>query len=149
MSRTGGHDVAVDMSDCGISVMSQTYPVCKHRFSALPINKILSVEAQIGLLWNSFCSSSYPGVGRFMGKTPQGWIQIGESCTRGVAGILLRLKPLQDSHATPQRDSPILIQPLGDFRYIITWNPQQMLLIFCDIDTALYNDFNWLQCSMM
>ena len=33
--------------------------VCKHFFLALSIDKMLSVEAQIGLLWRSFCSSSY------------------------------------------------------------------------------------------
>ena len=59
MSRAGGRDVAVAMRDCGISTTSQTRPVCKHCFSALPIDKTLSVEAQIGLLWRSFCSSSY------------------------------------------------------------------------------------------
>ena len=53
-----------------------------------------------------------------MRKTPRGWIQIGESRTRGVARIPLGLKPLQDSRATSQRDSPIWIQPLGVFRYI-------------------------------
>ena len=40
--------------DYGISMMSQTRPVCKHRFFALPIDKTLSVEAQIELLWHSF-----------------------------------------------------------------------------------------------
>ena len=33
--------------------------VCKHCFSALPIDKTSSVEAEIGLLWRSFSSSSY------------------------------------------------------------------------------------------
>ena len=51
-------------------------------------------------------------------KTPRGWIQIGESRTRGVARIPLGLKPSRDSRATSQRDSPIWIQPLGVFRYI-------------------------------
>ena len=51
-------------------------------------------------------------------KTPRGWIQIGESRTRGVARIPLRLKPSRDSRDTSQRDSPIWIQPLGGvFRY--------------------------------
>ena len=54
MSRAGGRDVAVAMRDCGISTTSQTRPVCKHCFSALPIDKTVSVEAQIGLLWCSF-----------------------------------------------------------------------------------------------
>ena len=52
-------------------------------------------------------------------KTPRGWIQIGESRTRGVARIPLGLKPLRDSRATSQLDSPIWIQPLGVFRYIM------------------------------
>ena len=58
-------------------------------------------------------------------KDPRGWIQIGECRTRGVARILLGLKPSRDSRATFQRDSPIWIQPLGVFCYIIhiciTW----------------------------
>ena len=54
-----------------------------------------------------------------MRKTPRGWIQIGEPRTRGVARIPLGLKPSRDSRATSQRDSPIWIQPLGVFRYII------------------------------
>ena len=54
-----------------------------------------------------------------MRKTPRGWIQIGESRTRGVARIPLGLKPSRDSRATSQRDSPIWIQPLGVFRYKI------------------------------
>ena len=58
MSRAGGRDVAVAMRDCGISTTSQTRPVCKHCFSALPIDKTSSVEAQIGLLWHGFCSSN-------------------------------------------------------------------------------------------
>ena len=52
-----------------------------------------------------------------MRKTPRGWIQIGESRTRGVARIPLGLKPSRDSRATSQRDSPIWIQPLGVFSY--------------------------------
>ena len=52
-----------------------------------------------------------------MRKTPRGWIQIGESRTRGVARIPLGLKPSRDSRGTSQRDSPIWIQPLGVFRY--------------------------------
>ena len=59
MSRAGGRDVAVAMCDCGISTTSQTRFVCKHCFSALLIDKTSSVEAQIRLLWRSFCSSSY------------------------------------------------------------------------------------------
>ena len=59
MSGAGGRDVVVAMRDCGISTTSQTHPVCKHCFSALPIDKTSSVEAQIGLLWRGFCSSSY------------------------------------------------------------------------------------------
>ena len=55
-----------------------------------------------------------------MRKTPRGWIQIGESRTRGVARIPLGLKPSRDSRTTSQRDSPIWIQPLGVFRYRIT-----------------------------
>ena len=35
------------MRDCGIATTSQTRPVCKHCFSALPIDKTSSVEAQI------------------------------------------------------------------------------------------------------
>ena len=54
-----------------------------------------------------------------MRKTPQGWIQIGECRTRGVARIPLGLKPSRDSRATSQWDSPIWIQPLGVFRYKI------------------------------
>ena len=54
MSRAGGRDVAVAMRDCGISMTSQTRPVCKHCFSALPIDKTSSVEAQTGLLWRGF-----------------------------------------------------------------------------------------------
>ena len=53
-----------------------------------------------------------------MRKTPRGWIQIGESRTRGVARIPLGLKPSRDSRATSQRDSPLWIQPLGVFRYM-------------------------------
>ena len=56
-----------------------------------------------------------------MGKTPRGWLQIGESRTRGVARIPLRLKPSRDSRATSQRDSPIWIQPLGVSRYITSY----------------------------
>ena len=41
------------------AIVSQTRPVCKHCFSALPIDKTSSVETQIGLLGRSFCSSSY------------------------------------------------------------------------------------------
>ena len=60
-----------------------------------------------------------------MRKTPRGWIQIGESRTRGVARIPLGLKPSRDSRATSQRDSPIWIQPLGVFRYTTDWAPSQ------------------------
>ena len=59
MSRTGGRDVAVAMRDCGKSTTSRTCPVCKHRFSALPIAETTSVETQMVLLWRSLCSSSY------------------------------------------------------------------------------------------
>ena len=52
-------DAVVAMRDCGIFTTSQTRPVCKHCFSALPIDKTSSVETQIGLLGRSFCSSSY------------------------------------------------------------------------------------------
>ena len=58
MSRAGGRGIAVAMHDCGISMKSQTRPISKHRFSALPIDKT-SVETQLGLLWHSVCSSSY------------------------------------------------------------------------------------------
>ena len=115
MSRACGRDVAVAMRDCGISTTSQTRPVCKHCFSALPIDKTSSVGAQIGLLWRSF--AHLPGVG-LKRKTPRGCIQISESRTRGVARI-----PRGLSRATSQRDSPIWIQPLGVFRYKITVNP--------------------------
>ena len=54
MSRASGRDVAVAMRDCGIYTTSQTRAVCKHCFSALPIHKTTSVEAQIGLLWRGF-----------------------------------------------------------------------------------------------
>ena len=54
-----------------------------------------------------------------MRKTPRGWIQISESRTWGVARIPLGLKPSRDSCATSWWDSPIWIQPLGVFRYII------------------------------
>ena len=57
-----------------------------------------------------------------MRKTPRGWIQIGESRTRGVARIPLGLKPSRDSRATSQRDSPIWIQPLGVFRYRMVYS---------------------------
>ena len=56
--------------------------------------------------WRPFCL-----------ETPRGWIQIGESRTRGVARIPLGLKPSRDSRATSRWDSPIWIQPLGVFRY--------------------------------
>ena len=46
------------------------------------------------------------GVG-LMRKSPRGWVQIGESRTRGVARIPLGLKPSRDSRATSQRNSPI------------------------------------------
>ena len=59
MSRAGGRDAAIAMRDCGIFTTSQTRPVCKHCFSALPIDKTSSVEAQIGLLGHRFGSSSY------------------------------------------------------------------------------------------
>ena len=40
--------------------VSDRRPICKHCFSALPIDtEKSSVGAQIGLLWRSFCSSSY------------------------------------------------------------------------------------------
>ena len=54
MSRRGGPDVAVAMRDCEISTTPQTGPICKRRYSALPIDKTLSVEAQIWLLWRVF-----------------------------------------------------------------------------------------------
>ena len=63
-----------------------------------------------------------------MRKTPRGWIQIGESRTRGVARIPLGLKPSRDSRATSQRDSPIWIQPLGVFRYTTLWFGTHRLL---------------------
>ena len=47
MSRTGGCDVAVAMRDCGISTTSQTRPVCKHCFSAPPIDNTSSVEHKL------------------------------------------------------------------------------------------------------
>ena len=59
MSRAGGRDVAVAMRDCGISTTSQTHPICKHHFSALPIAKTSPMEARIVLSWHSLCSSSY------------------------------------------------------------------------------------------
>ena len=59
-----------------------------------------------------------------MRKNPRGWIQIGESHTRGVARIQLGLKPSRDSRATSQRDSPIWIQPLGVFHYISMFSPK-------------------------
>ena len=48
-------------------------------------------------------------------KDPSGWIQIGESHTRGVARIPLKLKPSRDCRATSQQDSPTWIQPEGSF----------------------------------
>ena len=39
-----GRDVAVAKRDCRISMTSQTRPICKHRFCALPIDKTSSVE---------------------------------------------------------------------------------------------------------
>ena len=68
-------------------------PICKHRFSALPIDKTLSVEAQNGLLWRSFCSSRYRVW--INAKDPWGldsdrWIPL-----KGGARIPLGLKPSQ------------------------------------------------------
>ena len=97
MSRAGGRNVVIAMHGCGISMMSQTHPVCKHRFSSLPIDKT-SVEAKLGLF-------------------PRGWIQIAESRTRGVVRMPLRLKPSRVSCATSPRDSAIWIQPLSVFHY--------------------------------
>ena len=54
-------------------------------------------------------------------KDPSGWIQIGESCTQGVARIPLGLNPSHDSRAISQRDSPLVIQPFGVFRYKSLW----------------------------
>ena len=59
ISRAGGRDVSVAIHDCGVSTTSQTRPVCKHSLSALQVYKTSPVETQIGLLWCSFCSSSY------------------------------------------------------------------------------------------
>ena len=39
MFRTDGRDVAIAMHNCEIPTTSQTRHVCKHRFSALPIDK--------------------------------------------------------------------------------------------------------------
>ena len=61
-------------------------------FSAIQIDKTLSVEAQMGLIWCSFCSSSN-GCG-IIAKDPSGWIQIG---------------------ATSHLDSLIWIHPSGSF----------------------------------
>ena len=92
MSLTGGRDVAVAIRDCGITPTSQTRPDCKHRFSAPSIDETLSVEAQIGLSWCGFCSSSYRC--DINAKDPSGWIQIGESRSPGVARIPHGLQPL-------------------------------------------------------
>ena len=54
------------------------HDVTNKKLFALPIDKASSVEAQIELLWRSFCPSSYRDVG-LMRMTPRGWIQIGES----------------------------------------------------------------------
>ena len=47
MSRADVRDVVVAMRDCGISTTSQTRPVCKHRFSALAIDKTSSVKHKL------------------------------------------------------------------------------------------------------
>ena len=70
------------------------------------------------------------GVG-LMRKSPRGWIQIGESHTRGVARIPPGLKPSRDSRATSQRNSPIWIQPLGVFRY--TRNMYNLVKLYDEI----------------
>ena len=95
MSRAGGRDVAVAMRDCGISTTSQTRPVCKHCFSALPIDKTSSVEAHIGLLWRSF-SHLATGCG-IKARDPEGldsdrWIPHSRCCenparTKALAGF--------------------------------------------------------------
>ena len=69
--RAGGRDVAVAMRDCGISTTPQTCPVCKHRFSAFPIDKTSSVKAQIGLLLRWFCIYLSTGCG-INAKVPSG-----------------------------------------------------------------------------
>ena len=117
MSRAGGHDVAVAISDCGISTTSQTRPVCKHCLSALPIDKSCQWKHKLDY-YGVFFAHLATGCG-IKAKDPLGWIQIGESSTRGVVRIPLGLKPSRDSRATSQRDSPIRIQPLGVFRYNI------------------------------
>ena len=40
MSRAGGRDVVIATCDCVVSMTSQTSNVCKHRFSATPVDKI-------------------------------------------------------------------------------------------------------------
>ena len=79
-----------------------------------------------------------------MRKTPRGWIQIGESRTRGVARIPLGLKPSRDSRATSRRDSPIWIQPLGVFRYT-TLVPGSPLPRVCLREPGSQDVKNW-QC---
>ena len=87
LSRAGGHDVAVAMRHCGISTTSQTGHVCKHRFSAIPIDKTTSVEVWIGLLWHHFCSSSYRVWGyceRLLGLDSDRWIPDSMCCENPV-----------------------------------------------------------------
>ena len=79
LSRTGGRDVTLATRDCGISTTSQTSHVCKHRFYVIPIENILSVEAQIGLLWDVFAylatgcviNAKYPS--RYCENPAQAW----------------------------------------------------------------------------
>ena len=78
-----------------------------------------------------------------MRKTPRGWIQIGESRTRGVARIPLGLKPSRDSRATSQQDSPIWIQPLDVFRYKILYPFLLGLPIFIYLPQCQWNNLEW------
>ena len=76
-------------------------------------------------------------------KTPRGWIQIGESRTRGVARIPIGLKPSRDSRTTSQRDSPIWIQPLWVFRYTVVINDSVVFLVFQNMGMHTKVSFLW------
>ena len=43
--------------DCEVSMIQPTSHICKHRFSAIPIDKTSSVEVQAVLVWSRFCPS--------------------------------------------------------------------------------------------
>ena len=130
MSRTGGRDVLVAMRDCGICTTSQTRPVCKHRLSALQWS-IKRRQRKHKFDYHGVVFAPIATGCGLMRKTRRGWIQIGESRTRGVARIPLGLKPSRPSRAISQRDSPIWNQPLGVFRYRIhAWTMGMNIKLF-------------------